>query len=78
VERSRWKYRQRAYRYIYLDAGHMAQNLYLVAEAIGLGVCAIGAFFDDKVNSIIGVDGLEETAIYLATVGWLVGRERPE
>ena len=70
VERSKWKYRQRAYRYIYLDAGHIAQNLYLSAEALKLGVCAIGALFDDKVNSIIGVDGIEETVIYMATVGW--------
>ena len=70
VERSRWKYRQRAYRYIYLDAGHIGQNLYLAAGALGLGVCAIGAFYDDKANSIIGVDGVEETAIYMATVGW--------
>jgi SagB-type dehydrogenase family enzyme len=70
VERSRWKYRQRAYRYIYLDAGHIAQNLYLAAEALGLGTCAIGALFDDRVNRIIGVDGIEETVIYMATVGW--------
>jgi SagB-type dehydrogenase family enzyme len=70
VERSRWKYRQRAYRYIYLDAGHIGGNLYLAAGALGLGVCAIGAFYDDKVNSILGVDGTEETVIYMATVGW--------
>jgi SagB-type dehydrogenase family enzyme len=70
VERSRWKYRQRAYRYIYLDAGHIGENLYLAAGALGLGVCAIGAFFDDKANGIIGVDGIEETVIYLAAVGW--------
>ena len=70
VERSRWKYRQRAYRYIYLDAGHIGENLYMAAGALGLGVCAIGAFYDDKVNSIIGVDGIEETVIYMATVGW--------
>jgi SagB-type dehydrogenase family enzyme len=70
VERSRWKYRQRAYRYIYLDAGHIGQNLYLAAGALGLGACAIGAFFDDKVNGIIGVDGIEETVIYMATAGW--------
>jgi len=75
VERSRWKYRQRAYRYIYLDAGHIAQNLYLAAEALGLGACAIGALFDDRVNSIIGVDGIEETVIYMATVGWPQGHE---
>jgi hypothetical protein len=34
-----------------------------------LGICAIGAFFDDRTNSIIGVDGVEETIIYMATVG---------
>jgi SagB-type dehydrogenase family enzyme len=75
VERSRWKYRQRAYRYIYLDAGHIAQNLYLAAEALGLGACAIGALFDDTVNGIIGIDGVEETVIYMATVGWPQRRE---
>jgi len=68
--RSRWKYRQRAYRYIYLDAGHLAQNLALGAESFGLGTCMIGAFFDDQVNAIVGVDGVEETAVYLAAVGW--------
>ena len=70
VERSKWKYRQRAYRYIYLDAGHIAQNLYLAAEGMGLGVCAIGALFDDKVNSLLRIDGVEETVLYMATVGW--------
>jgi len=70
IERSRWKYRQRAYRYIYLDAGHIAQNLYLAGTAVGAGVCGIGAFFDDRVNALIGVDGVEETALYLASVGW--------
>jgi SagB-type dehydrogenase family enzyme len=69
VERSKWKYRQRAYRYIYLDAGHIGQNLYLAGEALDLGVCAIGALFDDEVNRIIGLDGVEETIIYMATVG---------
>ena len=69
VARSKWKYRQRAYRYIYLDAGHIAQNLYLAATAAGMGVCGIGAFFDDGVNDLVGVDGVEETAVYLASVG---------
>ena len=69
LERSKWKYRERAYRYIYLDAGHIAQNLYLAGEALGLGVCAIGAFFDDDANGIIGVDGTDETVIYMATAG---------
>jgi len=69
IERSRWKYRQRAYRYIYLDAGHIAQNLYLAATAAGMGACGIGAFFDDTVNDLIGVDGVQETVVYLASVG---------
>ena len=69
IERSKWKYRQRAYRYIYLDAGHIAQNLYLAGTAAGLGICGIGALFDDAVNALIGVDGTEETVLYMASVG---------
>jgi SagB-type dehydrogenase family enzyme len=69
IQRSRQKYRQRAYRYIYLDCGHIAQNLYLAATALDLGCCGIAAIFDDEVNDLVGVDGQEETAIYLATVG---------
>jgi SagB-type dehydrogenase family enzyme len=69
IRRSSQKYRQRAYRYIYLDCGHIAQNLYLAATTMGLGCCGIAAFFDDEVNDLVGVDGQEETAIYLATVG---------
>lgn len=71
VERSKWKYRQRAYRYIYLDVGHIAQNLYLAGTAAEIGICGVGAFFDDRVNSLIGVDGTEETTLYLASVGCL-------
>ncbi len=67
--RSRWKYRQRAYRYIYLDAGHIGQNVCLAAEAEGLGSCMVGAFFDDHINALLGVDGTEETTIYLSCVG---------
>lgn len=67
--RSKWKYAQRAYRYVYLDTGHIAQNLALSATSIGLGSCQIGAFFDDEINQIIGVDGAEESVLYLSVVG---------
>ncbi len=73
VVRSKWKYRQRAYRYIYLDAGHIAQNLYLAGTASGIGICGVGAFFDDQVNSLIGVDGIKETTLYLASAGFPAG-----
>lgn len=69
VDRCKWKYAQRAYRYIYLDAGHIGENIYLAAEDLGLGCCAMGAFFDDDVNRLLGVDGKAETAIYLLAVG---------
>lgn len=69
VDRSKWKYRERAYRYIYMDAGHIGQNAYLAAEALRLGCCTVGAFFDDEVNSTIGVDGEKEIAVYLCAVG---------
>lgn len=68
-ERSKWKYRQRAYRYVYLDAGHIAENLALAVTSLGLGSCPIGALYDDEVNLIIGVDGVEESVLYMSTVG---------
>ena len=67
--RSKWKYKQRAYRYVYLDCGHIAQNLALSATALGLGSCQVGAFYDDEINKILGLDGNEESAIYLSLVG---------
>ncbi len=68
--RSKWKYSQRAYRYIYLDAGHIAQNLALAAASIACGSCQVGAFFDDEVNSIVDIDGIEESAICLSVGGY--------
>lgn len=68
--RSKWKYRQRAYRYVYLDAGHIAQNLALASTSLGLGSCQIAALFDDEVNNIIGIDGIEESVIYMSVAGY--------
>jgi len=69
IERSKWKYDQRAYRYIYLDAGHIAQNAALAAVSCGLGSCQVGAFFDEEVNRVIDVDGESEFAIYMSSFG---------
>ena len=68
-QRSRWKYKQRAYRYIYMDAGHVGGNLYLAATALKLGTCTIGALFDDDANALLEVDGVEESVLYMASVG---------
>ncbi|MHC4758233.1 MAG: SagB/ThcOx family dehydrogenase [Planctomycetota bacterium] len=68
-QRSKFKYHQRAYRYIYLDAGHVAENLALSAVSLDLGSCQIGAFLDDQVNEILSLDGATESILYLAAVG---------
>ena len=68
-ERTRWKYAQRAYRYIYLDSGHIAAQLSLAATGMGLGTCQIAALYDDEVNALIDVDGIEESVIYMTAVG---------
>lgn len=68
-QRLRWRYRERAYRYALLEAGHIGQNVYLAAEAASLGACAVGAFFDDAVNRLLEVDGVEEAALMLVPVG---------
>jgi SagB-type dehydrogenase family enzyme len=67
--RSRFKYGERAYRFVLLEAGHIAQNILLVAEAQDLGAVAVGGFVDDQVNDLLGLDGLREAALYLVLVG---------
>ncbi len=69
VYRMTWRYPGRGYRYLLLDAGHVCQNLYLAAESIDCGVCAIGAFLDEALNNLLGLDGEEQFAIYVATLG---------
>jgi SagB-type dehydrogenase family enzyme len=71
IDRCAWKYADRAYRYIYLDAGHIGAQLQLATTALGLGSVNIGAFFDDEVNALYGLDGRSETIIYLTAVGHL-------
>ncbi len=68
-ERTTWRYGQRGFRYLYLDAGHVCQNLYLLAETIDCGVCAIAAYDDDLVNEVLKLDGEKEFVIYLASLG---------
>jgi len=69
TERMYWRYGERGYRYLHLDAGHVCQNLYLAAEAIECGVCAIAAFDDDLLNNVLNLDGQKMWTIYLGTLG---------
>jgi SagB-type dehydrogenase family enzyme len=69
LERTASKYRARAERYVYMEAGHVAQNVLLEATSLGLGACAVGAFLDDELNRALEVDAPDESVIYLLTVG---------
>ena len=63
------KYGHRGLRYVMMDAGHICQNLLLAAEGLRLGACPVAAFYDDELNKLLGLDGEEESVIYLAAVG---------
>ncbi|HWQ46474.1 MAG TPA: SagB/ThcOx family dehydrogenase [Longilinea sp.] len=69
TERMYWRYGERGYRYLHLDAGHVCQNLYLGAEAIGCGTCAIAAYDDEMLNSVLSLDGNDLWVIYVAPLG---------
>jgi len=55
-------------RYVFMEIGHSAQNIYLQAEAMGLGTCAIGAFTDDRVHTLLDLP-VDETPLYFLPVG---------
>ena len=67
--RMEWRYGLAAHKVIALDAGHVCQNLYLACEAVGAGTCALGAYDQQGLDELLGVDGREEFTIYLAPVG---------
>ncbi len=69
LQRMRPKYQDRSYRYGLLEAGHVGENAYLAATSMGLGACGIGAFMDDAINEMLGVDGVEEAAVYMLAAG---------
>ena len=66
--RTEVKYGDRAAKFIHIEAGHAAQNVCLQAEALGLGVCVMGAFAPDQVHRAAELAAGEE-AVYLMSVG---------
>jgi SagB-type dehydrogenase family enzyme len=67
--RTEWRYHAVSHKVILLDAGHLCQNLYLAAESIGCGTCGLGAYEQDALDRFLGVDGVDELAVYAAPVG---------
>lgn len=66
--RTAQKYGDRATRYVWLEAGHAAQNLLLQAVALGLGAVPIGAFYDDQVRTALDLPA-DHAPLYLIPVG---------
>ena len=69
MQRMRPRYQDRSYRYGLLEAGHVGENAYLAAMSMGLGACGVGAFMDDAINDMLGVDGVEEAVVYMLAAG---------
>lgn len=77
-ERTLWKYRQRGFRYMYMEAGHLAQNAAVAAVALGLATCQIAALYDEEANALIGADGAGESVLYMSTLARPLEGAQPE
>ena len=67
--RTQSKYGERGYRYILLEAGHMAQNMYLVAADQGVKCCALGGTKDELIEKLLDIDGITESVVYAVALG---------
>ena len=67
--RSRFKYGLRGYRFTLLEAGHVVQNVLLAATELGVPALPLGGFYDTRVESLLGVDGVDESAVYAIVLG---------
>jgi SagB-type dehydrogenase family enzyme len=63
------KYGPRGYRYVLYEAGHVAQNVCLLATELDLGSICTGGFYDGKLNRYLGLDGKSEAVLYLVGLG---------
>ena len=72
ADRMLYQFGARGIRYLYLDAGHVCENLYLAAESLHIGACALGSFDDEKLNAVLELEeDAGEFIVYAAAVGKL-------
>lgn len=67
--RNTLKYGDRGYKQILIEAGHLAQNIYLISYALQLGCCSIFGYYDDRINKLLDIDGINEAVIYTLAIG---------
>jgi len=63
--RCEWRYMQHSHKFCALDAGHMGQNGYLAAEALGRGCCAVSGYSQADIDRLLGMDGVDEFTCYI-------------
>jgi SagB-type dehydrogenase family enzyme len=67
--RTRFKYGLRGYRFALLEAGHVMQNALLATTAFGLAAVPLAGFFDARLDEVLALDGVEESALYAVAIG---------
>jgi len=68
-ERNFMKYKQRGYRIILLEAGHLAHNVSLICAALGIGCCNSVGFHNTRMNDVLDIKHEDEDSLYMATIG---------
>jgi SagB-type dehydrogenase family enzyme len=68
-ERSVFKYGDRGYRFVLIEAGHLAQNLTLAAMGLGFGALNIGGYVDRAIDEFLELDGINHSTVYMMAVG---------
>ncbi len=69
LNRVMWKYSHRGYRFVHVDTGVLTENMYLVGTALGLATCAVAGYFDDMLNELLQINGRDEFATLVFTIG---------
>jgi SagB-type dehydrogenase family enzyme len=68
-DRTQAKYKERGYRYLLIEAGHIGQNIYLNSAMLGVGCCALGGTRDENIEALLDIDGVTESVIYTLCLG---------
>lgn len=67
--RNQVKYGERGYRYVLVETGHIGENIYLTAEALGLRCCAMAGVQDSHVERLLDIDGVSESVVHSVILG---------
>lgn len=68
--RSAFKYGDRGYRFVLLEAGHVVQNAVLAALGIGVAAVPVGGYFDREIDTSLQLDGIDESVVYALLLGY--------